>query len=289
MENFIKIVRISNYHMRMLTSTIRIPALIIMVACFLFQNLIPVVQFSEAVNIGTTPYAFAHLTNDYICQLIMIAGGVVLFCNAPFEDDEYIYMLPRAGRFSWAFGQIICILELAFIYVLILFVISIIPFIGHLDFNMEWGKIWGTLAKTDAGSQYGLNFQISEYIVSNYKPIVAVAVSFLLEWACVYWIGLLIYFLNKLTARSIGTFVGAFWVLLDICISNDWMGWANRFSPVSLAQIKTYTGYNLKFQVNFLYGVSFFVIGILVLILLCIVTNYKERIISFFKRVMAKK
>ena len=27
MENFIKIVRISNYHMRMLTSTIRIPAL----------------------------------------------------------------------------------------------------------------------------------------------------------------------------------------------------------------------------------------------------------------------
>ena len=167
MENFIKIVRISNYHMRMLTSTIRIPALIIMVACFLFQNLIPVVQFSEAVNIGTTPYAFAHLTNDYICQLIMIAGGVVLFCNAPFEDDEYIYMLPRAGRFSWAFGQIIYILELAFIYVLILFVISIIPFIGHLDFNMEWGKIWGTLAKTDAGSQYGLNFQISEYCLSR--------------------------------------------------------------------------------------------------------------------------
>lgn len=284
MENFIKIFRVSSYHMRMLVSTIRTPIVVLMVVCFLIQNLIPVVHFSEAVDIGITPFAFPHLTSDYVCQLIMIAGAVVLFCNAPFEDEGYLYMLPRVGRFSWALGQVFFILEVSFIYTLILFFASNIPFIGHLNLEMEWGKIWGTLAKTDAGSQYGLSFQVSEHIVSNYRTVTITAISLFLEWACVSWIGLLIYFFNKLTARSVGTFIGAFWVLLDICISNDWMGWANRFSPVSLAQVRTYSGYNLKFHITFLYGVLFFVIGIVVLILLCILTNYKDKLIVLFQK-----
>lgn len=283
MANFIKALHISKYHMRMLTATMRIPVVMLMVACFVIQNLTPVVQFSKAVKIGITPYALPYLTNDYICQLIMIAGAVVLFCNAPFEDDEYFYMLPRAGRFSWGLGQVIYILEFALFYVLFLLFVSIIPFIGHLEFGMEWGKIWGTLAKTDAGTQYGIIFNVSEYIVRQYEPMVALIISFLLEWACVSWIGLLIYFLNKITECSVGTFAGAFVVLLDICISNGWVGWANHFSPVTLAQISTYSGYNLKFHINFDYGILFFIIGILILIHLCIASNYKERIRSYLR------
>ena len=42
----------------------------------------------------------------------------------------------------------------------------------------------------------------------------ALLISVLLEWWCVSWIGLLIYFFNKLTGKAIGTCMGAFCCLL---------------------------------------------------------------------------
>ena len=69
---------------------------------------------------------------------------------------------------------------------------------------------------------------------------------------------------------------GALCVLFDVCISNDWMAWANRFSPITLAQINTYSGINLKYHITLKYGILFFIIGILVLSILCVLVNYKE-------------
>ena len=145
-----------------------------------------------------------------------------------------------------------------------------------MDIGCEWGKIWGTLAKTDAGIQVGLLFNVSEYMVSHYSALFALMISVILEWCCASWLGLLIYLLNKLTSKAIGTCAGALCVLFDICISNDWMAWANRFSPITLAQINTYSGINLKYHITLKYGILFFIIGILVLSILCVLVNYKE-------------
>ena len=112
----------------------------------------------------------------------------------------------------------------------------------------------------------------------------ALLISVLLEWWCVSWIGLLIYFFNKLTGKAIGTCMGAFCVLLDICISNDWMAWANRFSPITLAQLNSYTGYNLKYHITFEYGVSFFLIGMLLLTGLSVLANYKDKAENLLKK-----
>ena len=54
------------------------------------------------------------------------------------------------------------------------------------------------------------------------------------------------------------------------------MAWANRFSPITLAQINTYSGINLKYHITLKYGILFFIIGILVLSILCVLVNYKE-------------
>lgn len=121
-------------------------------------------------------------------------------------------------------------------------------------------------------------FSIPESIIREYAPANVLLISILLEWACVVWLGLLIYFGNKITGKSLGTIVGIFFTLLDICIANDWLDSAYRFSPVSLAQINRYSGYALKYKINLAYGVRFFVFGILVLIVLCLLANYIDKI-----------
>ena len=217
MERFIKAGRISAYNMRMLTENIRIPAMIVIVFLFIVQNLSSVLLFSKSVDIPVTPYGFVFLVNDFTCQFVMIAGAVVIFSNAPFENDGHSYMLFRAGRLPWALGQVIYIFKMSTLYISSLAAATIIPFIGNLTFRAEWGKIWGTLAKTDEGSRFGLIFSIPESIIREYAPANVLLISILLEWACVVWLGLLIYFGNKITGKSLGTIVFYCGQMQSIC------------------------------------------------------------------------
>lgn len=279
-----KVWHISAYQIRKAFGTRRIIIVYMLLACFHIENLAPVSAFSHAVGINVAPYAFVHMVNDFIYQLVVMAGAIVLFCDSPFEDETYYYRLPRAGIKEWAFGQILYIMVMAAIYEMFLVAMSIIPLAEQLELSGEWGKIWGTLAKTNAGVQFGQLFSVTDYMVSKYQPMEAMFLSIVLEWACIVWIGLLIYFFNKLTERPIGTFIGAFFVLLDICIANDWMNWANRFSPITLAQLTAYTGYNLQYHITLSYGMVFFSAGIVVLIFLCVLANEKARIADVVNR-----
>lgn len=284
MERFIKANRISKYNMRMLTENIRIIAMMVIIFLFIVQNLSSVLLFSKSVGIPATPYGFTFLVNDYVCQFIMTAGAVVIFSNAPFENDGHPYMVARAGKISWGLGQVLYILKMSTLYLVVLIGAAVIPFIGHLTFQTEWGKIWGTLAKTDAGGKFGLTLSIPESIISRYAPVDALLISILLEWACIVWIGLLIYFGNKMTGRSFGTIAGVLFTLLDICIANDWLDSAYGFSPASLAQINLYSGYAMKYGINLGYSVRFFVIGIIILIFFCLLANDSDQIKRMINR-----
>lgn len=273
-----KAFRISFYQIRLRSGSLRIPLIFFMVGCFILESLRPVLEFSKAVEVPVSPYAFPHLTNDFVCQMVIMAGIVLVFCDAPFEEEGSFYLLPRAGKFYWGLGQIFYIFLMALLYVLFLLLLSVLPFLGHLAPGTEWGKIWGTLAKTNAGAQFGLTLGVTEYMVSEFQAPEALLASILLEWACAAWLGLLIYFLNKLTKSPAGTITGAFAVLLDICIANDWMNWANRFSPITLAQINAYAGWNLRYGVTPAYGICFFIFGIVGFGILGVLANYREKL-----------
>lgn len=285
MEQLFKANRISRYQIRMITENTRILAILMIEFLFIMQNLSSVLRFSKSVNIPVTPYAFPFLVNDSICQFIIISGVIVIFSNAPFENEGYYCILPRAGRMSWALGQVLYIFKISLFYLVFLMLATIIPFIGHLNFDTEWGKIWGTLAKTDIGTQFGLNFVVSDFIIDRYTPLDALLLSLFLEWACIIWIGLLIYFGNKMTNKSLGTIAGVFFTLLDVCIANDWTDQAYRISPTSLAQMKTYSGYALKYDVDLIYGVKFFVFGIIMLLFLCLCANDKNKTTKYIDQI----
>jgi hypothetical protein len=285
MKTFLKSIRVTSNQFNHLITTKRIPVIFILVALFIIENIQPINAFSLAVDIPTTPFAFAHIVNDYRCQLIILAGGVFLFSDAPFEKGNYMYFISRTGKLSWVLGQLLYIVTLSLVYVLFVLIISIVPFIGNIDNASVWGKIWGTLAKTDAGSQFNVQLIVTEHLIKTYSPISATMLSLALEWACVAWLGFLTLLFNKLTKSAAGTMLSGFFVLLDICIANDWMPWANLFSPATLAQLNAYAGYNLAYNITLKYGVYFFIFGLFVLCILNITIECKpmKRIIRRFR------
>lgn len=276
--------KVSNYNMRMVWKNIRIPFIFIIIVLYVMESLSTVLTFSQSVHIDVTPFAFVFLINNYRIQFVIAAYAVILFCNAPFEDESYQYMVSRAGKLSWGLGQILYILKMSILYIGCLAVAAIIPFLGHITWSNEWGKIWGTLGKTNAGAEFGVELSVSQNIIRQYEPVDALIISILLEFFCILCIGLLIYFGNKMTGKSVGTFIGAWIAVLDICVSNDWMDWAYGFSPVSLTQLELFNGFAPKWGINLAYAEKFFLIAIVSLSALCVAANYKEKAINRISR-----
>ena len=280
---FMKANKVSRYNMRILWENVRIPFVLIIVVLYVMESLSAVLTFSRVMHIDVTPFAFVFLVNNYRIQFVIAACAVILFCNAPFEDESYQYMIFRAGKLSWGLGQILYILKTSILYIASLVIAAIIPFLGHITWSNEWGKIWGTLGKTNAGAEFGVELSVSQNIIRQYEPVDALVISILLEFSCILCIGLLIYFGNKITAKSVGTFAGALIAVLDICVSNDWLDWAYGFSPVSLTQLELFNGFAPKWGINLEYAEKFFMIAIVSLSVLCVIANYKETVISRIK------
>lgn len=259
------------FQMKLVRGNQRILMIFLLVAIFVFSNLQGVLDFSRDVGIPATPWAFAHITSDYICQLVIMAGAVALFCDAPFHSDIQKYILPRAGRTAWAAGQCLYIIALSFLYVLVVFLLSIVPLLPNLTFQGGWGKVWGTLARSMAIREYEIPFTVYDYLIGVYTPQQATALSFLLSFACCVWLGLLTYFLNDVTGRYAGTFLSAGFVLMDITVANEWLPWFYRISPVTLAQLQALQGSNSLYQVDLGYVLRFFGGSIVCLLAGCIV------------------
>lgn len=267
-----KIRSVLAFQMRLIFSTPRIVLIFILIALFVFSNLQGVLDFSRDVDIPVTPWGFPHLTSDFICQLVIMAGAVALFCDAPFKSEIETYILPRAGYTAWTVGQCIYIVVLSFLYVFMILVFSILPFLSNIDFRNSWGKIWGTLARSMAGVNYGIPFSADDYVIGAYKPLQATALSFLLSWGCCIWLGLLTYLVNSLSGSYVGTFLSAGFVMMDVTVANEWLPWFYKISPVTLAQLQALKGSNSVYQVTLQYAFQFFGISIIFLLIGCILT-----------------
>lgn len=246
--------------------TLRTKLLFIIIGIFIYTHMEPVVNFSKAVNIKIMPWGYTHLLNDFTCQPVIIIGLIFLFSNAPFRSETYDYIVARSGKVCFEVGNILYIFSMSIIYNAFLLLMSILSLGSRLNFSTVWGKIWGTLARTNAGEQFHTKFIVNDFIIGTFTPIKATLISFILELLCFLWIGFLIYLLNLLTNKAIGVIVSGIFVLLDIMIYNSWVDSAYIISPVTLAELSTFTKVNIKYGLTLPYAFTFFITGIILFI-----------------------
>lgn len=250
----------------------RIVTLVILMGLYIVAQTQPIGDFARAVGYPVSPFAFCFLANDLISQMIMMAGVIVLFCDAPFRDDTYPYLVTRAGCGSWLVGNMLYTLVVALLYVLFLLVMSLIPLLPVISWNLDWGKIWGTLARTDSGWEFGVLLSIDDSIRIEYTALQALGVQFVLEWACVTFLGMLVYVGNCISGKQAGLWLAAFCVFFDITIYNVLSVWHNKYSPVSLARLSRLNGAE---GLTIPYAFAFFGIGILILATVCYLSEMK--------------
>lgn len=73
-------------------------------------------QYAQDVGLAVTPYFFAFQMDDGITRMLFYFGVVLLFCNAPFMDDQQMFVLVRTGRLRWFAGQLAYIVAANLVY-----------------------------------------------------------------------------------------------------------------------------------------------------------------------------
>lgn len=188
------------------------------------------------VGLGTDMpvWIFPFLYQQYHTKLIFTLPVVLLFCNAPFADQNQIFVYMRTGRKKWLCGQILYIVVTSALYYIFLFIVSFLSTALYGGSGLEWGKTLQTVATSNAAQYFGSPFiDVSYTVVTFFTPLQAVWFTFLVSWLSAVVIGLIIFLCNLLSGtRLLGVLISSVLVVLSMFVERGWQS-IIKYSPIS--------------------------------------------------------
>ncbi len=274
-----KAIKISRYSIIQWVNNPRIIALYIAIAIYFHGIIYPLSDIANILEYRVNLLIYPHLFTNNITNIMYYVGVVVMFADAPFGDNNQIYLLMRSGKREWIVGKLIYIVKACLIYnIFIMSTVFITLFKVGTFMPEEWGKVIYTITSTDIARQVDLQFAVSESLINAYSPIIAFIYNMILQCLASILLGVLIFAFALLLDKRIALIVGVALIGLDLLIYNVLPVSYYRFSPISLGKLvlidpKGLTNYpSLAYAICGLMGVS---------ILICIYMIYQSKKISF--------
>lgn len=202
--------------------------------------LLPVLQFCDMVGLNMTPFAAVFVFNDIyytFLSTIMSLGMIALCAGAPFLSQYQVHVLLRTGRKRWLRGQLAYLCVLALIYTAFWAVCPLICALGRIEWSAEWGKIWSTLAFTDASTQQRIMLDVPYNILTQYSPVEALALSLALRFLYVFMLGMVVFVGNLISRSCAGVVVGILMSLEDYLLTTTAFNKFFLASPLTLTRI----------------------------------------------------
>lgn len=256
---------IAVYSVRQRIVNPRVICLFVLHMVFIWSNLSVIGTFTDMVGVRVNPLLYPFFSSDPVKQLIVFAGIVFLYSDAPFIDKIQPYVVIRCKRNVWVLGQILHVIMFSAFYFLILMGVSVFIVLPNASFATDgWGKVANTLAQTNAASQINLQFDISDKIISLYSPFEAFVICFLLNWGMASFLGLLIFAINLNFGKMIGIAISGAVLLLDLLVINSLPHSYFKFSPLSLSRLSILDPQGISIYPGVTYAFSFYSIGIVI-------------------------
>lgn len=242
-----------------------------------FTNMVtsPLVDFAKTFNEKISPWLLVYIMSDSYMLIIFFVCLIILFCDAPFIDEQQPYVIIRSGRKRWVLGQILYIVLASLAFTLFLFFSVCVNIISVIDFSPEWGKIIGTLAQTDAAAQFNSYISFDYSIMVNYGAVQAAAIVMLTVWLVSVLLGLLIFYINSHLGRVAGSVTGFALVLMQYLIPIIRVDFLYYISPVSWVNLSEIDVKGISFYPGFDYIFPVLCVAILILIIASVHT-YKR-------------
>lgn len=170
-----------------------------------------------------------------IAKILVYLGAVLLFCNAPFMEEDTPYFIVRSKRKAWWTGECMYIWMASFVYLVFIMIFPLLVLLPVVSFDQLWGSLLVDFINN--GNKIDL-ISLPENLIKIIYPSVAQGLTFLAAWISFVFLGHIIYTINLICNRNIpGIIVAVFFVVLDAVVNwigfgsaNEWIYW---FSPVN--------------------------------------------------------
>lgn len=230
-----------------------------------------VARFASTLGVKATPFAFVFFMDDSYIVYMMALCLILLFCDAPFIDLQQPYIMIRSGKKKWLSGQILYILIASLLFSIFIVFVSVLVLLPNITFDGGWGKVWGTLAQTDAAAQFYVRLGVPYEIILNYAPLEALLVTLFMSWLIFTFTGLVMFIINLNSSRIYGAIAGTLLATLPFAsLFLPW--WVNYISPYRWIGLNLIDTYALSVFPTRAYAISFLVIGIF----LCVFIAYNS-------------
>ena len=193
-------------------------------------------DISGQLGIKSSIWLYPFLYTQYHQKLIFTIPLILLYNNAPFIDQNSLYIIARCKKSTWHIGQFMYIMASAAIYFIFIIICTIIIALPHAELSSDWGTSIYTISRTQIAQNTGHNFlTISPFITSYFTPIQAVWFTFLMSSLMATMIGMIIYIFNITTqTKFIGGIIGSILIIFS-CFVESFYGSTDlrKISPVS--------------------------------------------------------
>lgn len=261
-----------------------------MLVVFLYSMTAGVRALTAAQNMAVTPWLFPFILSYSMNLCVLYFTLILLFCDAPFFDEQFPYLCMRTGRLVWVVGQILYIIFASLLFTVVNYILSLLACLPNLGFSLGWGKILRIMTMPTSGDFLKLYMTGvmadpagSANVMSLYTPIQATLLSLLLMWLVGIFLGLLMFAINLRAHQGIGALAASFFVFFDFFASifADGHGFTTPviyyFSPVSWTNL-TKLQMNVNDRPPLSYALTVLCVVIILLILVCIHTMKKREI-----------
>lgn len=269
MKQIVASLKVCRYQIKMWKESPKIYLVFICMFIFLTTYLLPVRVFLEQVGEAASPFILPFLFSNGILSAILFLGIVILFCNAPFYNNNHVFIVLRVGKQSWIVGQMMYIFAASIWYMVLMFLLSILILVPYTNMDGDWGRIWTTLALTDARVQFMIPFQIFYELIIRYKPIESIFLILVIGSLVCYFLGIMLWLINISLGRRVSIVLVMASLLLTSRVTNlpSWVKFLAPISWLDLSKLSEYAPYGMSgfkviillIAVNIVLSVSVFI------------------------------
>lgn len=261
-------IRVKNYYLFLLkTQMISWRMFSVMLISILTMDtfLAPVRVYCRQLQVKMSQWGFALIWhNKYVgmCFLLIYVFAVAVF---PQNRKKDCYIISRIGVSGWAMGQSMFLVTSGWIYTIFLWIVQNLLLLNSMEFQTDWGKGWGTLANSEVIMEYDIYTTVPYLVISNYSPVYANLLVFLIFGLLLGMLGVMVFWLN-FYSKTAGPLLASGLIFLSLAAAQKTQ--LHRFSPVSWIRLDSHYRILNPEQPSVGYILAMLILGTILFILL---------------------
>ena len=158
-------------------------------------------ELGEIINCFET---YILVINNHVHSTVMFVLVLVLFADAPFMDNNSLYVVSRIGRYRWCIGKILYIIIATVVFNLVCMITTVIVSIPHSYPGDIWSRTFIGVLDGDAVTKgYQAMFDNRE-VVYIFNPLKIALISMGLKILLNILMGMLLFVLNIVNGKVLG-------------------------------------------------------------------------------------